>query len=109
MNAFLNKIGERWAQWLINDYPPEEFVKSDARLKGLNIGGPHGSSHDRLRRAFVAISSGQTQGIDKNKLYFDHSYVCNRSPGLWNRTQDDTPKELQIVCSTTADFLDLYY
>lgn len=94
-----------WYDWekIINPPLPREMRK-DPKLKHLDVSGPNGPAHDRLRRTYYAARDKKNIPYDHSTIESDYRYVCHNSPELWLR-QDDTPKELQVICPAVAQLL----
>jgi hypothetical protein len=94
--AFLETVWPKYYQL------PKE-MRHDPLLNKLNISGPFGPDHDRLRRAYYAIRDNKP--VDTYRLEESFDYICHRSSGLFNRIQDDTPQELKQICGRVGNFL----
>jgi hypothetical protein len=83
---------------------PKE-MRNDPELNTLDIDGPFGPPHDRLRRTYYAIRDGKDIPYDKEKIMKDYEYICDRnSNALWTRT-DGTPQELCVICNKVKTIL----
>jgi hypothetical protein len=97
----MEQLLTRFRQWLTNDYPPKEMW-NDPKLKHLNVRGPYGPSHDRMRRAYYAIRDGRGSTVDKEKLKGDLLFICDLS---YLNMPNDTGEEFRVLCSEITYFL----
>ena len=95
--TFYSSKMEALKKWMFGSQLPEQ-MREDPELKDLNISGPFGCSHDRLRKAYYNMRDGKEQTRTNQEIYKDFTYVCYDSPELWKRS-DDTPKELNVICN----------
>jgi hypothetical protein len=84
--------------------PLPKEMKSDPLFNKLDIAGPFGEPHARLRDTYYAKRDNKPIPFERKRIMHDYEFVCKDSPGLWSRS-DDTPIELNRLCNEINAFL----
>jgi hypothetical protein len=99
----INDLNQKLAKYFLKLPLPVE-MKKDPKLNTFCVSGPFNNDHDKLRRTYYAIRDGKEIPLDLDKTKKVYEEMCFHSPGLWTRN-DDTPKELRVLCNTVREFL----